>query len=68
MGHAIQTEVTDSSSTTGMWKSALQHRWVQCPLEEAQKLFDRQPMVMETIVATQEGRTTFSIRDLPIRG
>ena len=48
--------------------SALQHRWVQCPFEEAQKLFDRQPMVMETIVATQEGRTTFSIRDLPIRG
>ena len=68
MGHAIQTEVTDSSSTTVMWKSALQHRWGQCPFEKAQKLFDRKPMVMETIVAAQEGGTTFYIRDLPIRG
>ena len=68
MGHAIQIEVTDSSGTTMMWKSALQHRLCQCSFEEVQKLSDRQPMVMETIVATQEGRTTFSIRDLPIRG
>ena len=42
-----------------MWKNTLQHTWDQRPIEEVQKLFDRQPMVMEAIIAAQGGRTKF---------
>ena len=45
--------------TMMMWKNTLQHTWDQRPIEEVQKLFDRQPMVMEAIIATQGGRTKF---------
>ena len=44
---------------TMMWKNALQKTWDEHTIEEAQKLFDRQPMIMESIIETEGGRTKF---------
>ena len=40
-----------------MWKNSLVTTWENCPLEEVQKLIDRQPKIMQKIIEV-EGRST----------
>ena len=42
-----------------MCKNALQNIWDELPIEKVQKFFDRQPMIMETIIAAEGERTNF---------
>ena len=42
-----------------MWKNALQKTWDKRPIEEVQKLSDRQPMIMKAIIEAEGGRTKF---------
>ena len=45
--------------TMMMWKNALQNTWDQRPIQEVQKLFDRQPMIMKAIIEAEGERTKF---------
>ena len=40
-----------------MWHNAIEHTWETRPIEEVQKLIDRQPMVMKAIIEAEGGRT-----------
>ena len=42
-----------------MWYNAIEYNWDTRPIEEVQKLIDRQPMVMEAIIEAEGGRTPY---------
>ena len=47
------------SRTMLMWRNALNSTWNNHPIEEVQKLFDRQPMIMREIIANGGARTRY---------
>ena len=48
-----------NKSRTMMWKYAVQKTWNKRRLEEAQKLFDRQSMIMRTRIESEGKRKKF---------
>ncbi len=63
--HRAQCDLTEKerkrsrSRSMMMWKNSLDYTWDNCPLEEIQKLIDRQPMIMEKIIEVDGARTRF---------
>ena len=47
------------SRTMLMWRNALTSTWNHRPIEEVQKLFDRQPMIMREIIENGGARTRY---------
>ena len=42
-----------------MWHNVIEKTWNSRPIEEVQKLIDRQPMVMRAIIEADGGRTPY---------
>ena len=42
-----------------MWYNAIEKTWNSRPIEEVQKLIDRQPMVMRAIIEADGGQTPY---------
>ena len=45
--------------TMTMWKNSLNHVWNTRPMEETQKLIDRQPKIMRAIIEAEGFRTPY---------